>query len=386
MLETISYSDATFWWRIAGSVALMLAVLGVIIWIGRLRARAPQQVTAGKLGQPDKRTKTKKPLGMAHFLLSLAALLAACWIMLQIWGVDTSAMFSAHGGFALRGVVRVVIIVAIAAAALEVTNLAARVLLEKVTRKDSDHRRRAAKLRTVAPLLSGLISAIIMLAALAMVLSEAGIEVAPLLAGAGVAGIAIGFGAQSLVKDLFTGAFLIIEDIVSHGDVVEISGVTGTVEAMTLRTIRLRSFDGTLHIFPYGEAQVIHNKTSSFSCFAFELQISYLSSIDAAIRTVVQVGEEIAADTALAPFLIGKLQLDGVDKLSDNGVILKGRMRTTAGDNGKVGNVFLKRVKERLDEAGVLISHRHLPAPPFDTIREFVATPRAGEPAGTTPN
>src|SRR5690606_28675888 len=121
------------------------------------------------------------------------------------------------------------------------------------------------------------------------VLSEAGIQIAPLLAAAGVAGISIGLGAQSLVEDLFTGAFLIIEDIVSHGDVVESSGVVGTVEAMTLRTIRVRSYDGTLHIFPFGEAQVIHNKTSRFSCFAFELQISYLSNIDTAIRVVEQV-------------------------------------------------------------------------------------------------
>src|SRR5262249_53517846 len=143
-------------------------------------------------------------------------------------------------------------------------------------------RRRAAQLRTVEPLIKGVAQAFIVFMALGMILSEAGVEVAPLIAGAGVVGIAVGFGAQTLVRDLFTGAFLIIEDIVSRGDIVEINGFSGRVEAMTLRTIRLRDYDGTLHIFPYGEAQIIHNKTNRFSYFAFSIQISYLSDIDAA--------------------------------------------------------------------------------------------------------
>ena len=172
------------------------------------------------------------------------------------------------------------------------------------------------------------------------------------------------------VIERFTGAFLVIEDIVSHGDIVEIGGMTGRVEAMTLRTIRLRSFDGTLHIFPYGEAQVIHNKTSSFSTFAFELQVSYLSSIDEALAVLKQVGEEIHAEKELSRYMIGGLELVGVDKLSDNGVILKGRIRTMAGENARIGNAFLKRVKEKMDKAGVLISHRHLPAPPYETIKD----------------
>jgi small-conductance mechanosensitive channel len=375
MFGTIDLNEPGVIWRIVGSAVIAVLALGVIFWIGRLRGRAHAQMKDGASRQ-GQTVKTKKPLGMAHLLLSLAIIAGAGWVVLQIWGIDTRTLFAtdAEGGFALRGVVRVIVIVAIAAAALEITNLAARTLLDRVAKKTADHRRRAAKLRTVAPLISGLINAVILFVAVAMVLSEAGIEVAPLLAGAGVAGIAIGFGAQSLVKDLFTGAFLVIEDIVSHGDVVEISGVTGKVEAMTLRTIRLRSFDGTLHIFPYGEAQVIHNKTASFSSFAFELQISYLSSIDDAIRTIEQVGEEVAADPDLKQCLLGRLELAGVDRLSDNGVVIKGRIRTLTGENARVGSVFLKRVKERLDEAGVLISHRHLPVPPFEEIRDQVVS------------
>ena len=380
---SLDLSDQAMIWRLVGSAIVAIVALAAIFWVGHIRKRACEKASAAAPG-----ATTKKPLRTAHVLLSLTAIGAAAWAILQIWGIDTTTLLSPTGSFQLRGVIRVVLIVAIAAAALEIINLIARTLLDRVAKKSSDHRRRAAKLRTVAPLLSGLINAVIILVAIAMVLAEAGIEVAPLLAGAGVAGIAIGFGAQSLVKDLFTGAFLVIEDIVSHGDIVEIGGVSGKVEAMTLRTIRLRSFDGTLHIFPYGEAQVIHNKTSSFSTFAFEVQVSYLSSIDAAMSVLQHVGEEVQADKELARYMIGGLDLVGVDRLSDNGVIIKGRIRTLAGENARVGNVFLKRLKERMEEAGVLISHRHLPVPPYDTIKDVAFEQSRNNSAGnlTQPN
>lgn len=380
---SLDLSDQAMIWRLVGSAIVAIVALAAIFWVGHIRKRACEKASAAAPG-----ATTKKPLRTAHVLLSLTAIGAAAWAILQIWGIDTTTLLSPTGSFQLRGVIRVVLIVAIAAAALEIINLIARTLLDRVAKKSSDHRRRAAKLRTVAPLLSGLINAVIILVAIAMVLAEAGIEVAPLLAGAGVAGIAIGFGAQSLVKDLFTGAFLVIEDIVSHGDIVEIGGVSGKVEAMTLRTIRLRSFDGTLHIFPYGEAQVIHNKTSSFSTFAFEVQVSYLSSIDATMSVLRQVGEEVQADKELARYMIGGLDLVGVDRLSDNGVIIKGRIRTLAGENARVGNVFLKRLKERMEEAGVLISHRHLPVPPYDTIKDVAFEQSRNNGAGnaTQPN
>jgi small conductance mechanosensitive channel len=370
----VNFSDPYTIWRITGSAIIALLAVIAIFWVGHIRNRACRQAEAAG------GTNTRKPLGMAHFLLSLAAVAAAAWVMLRIWGIDTSTLLGRNGDLPFRGVVRVALIVAIAAAGLEIINLIARTLLERVAKKGAGHRRRVAKLQTIAPLISGLINALILLVAISMVLAEAGIEVAPLLAGAGVAGIAIGFGAQSLVKDLFTGAFLVIEDIVSHGDIVEIGGVSGRVEAMTLRTIRLRSYDGTLHIFPYGEAQVIHNKSSSFSTFAFELQLSYLSSIDEAVKALKEIGEEIAADKAVSPYMIGKLDLRGVDKLSDNGVILKGRIRTQAGEDSRVGDAFLKRVKVRFENDGLLIAHRHLPAPPFDTIKDMVVDPMRGKP------
>jgi moderate conductance mechanosensitive channel len=378
----LDLNDPDIQWRLGISVAIGLAALGVIVWFGFLRGRLKRQAQEHS-PTPGKK---KAPGGIAHQLVSLAVILGAGWLIAEIWDIDVARYLARERGISVNSIVRALAIVTVAALGIELTNFAARGLIDRFAKRKGADRRRAAKMRTVAPLISGLVNAVIMLAAIAMLLSEAGVEVAPLLAGAGVAGIAIGFGAQSLVKDLFTGAFLIIEDIVSHGDIVEIGGVSGVVEAMTLRTIRVRSFDGTLHIYPYGEALVIHNKTSSFSCFAFELQVSYLSDIDVAMKVLRETDREIRAGKELDSCIIGPLDLPGVDRLHDNGVILKGRIRTMPGESAKVGSAFLKRAKEKLDEAGVLISHRHQAVPPFEFIKDQVIAPAAnGRETGGNP-
>jgi small-conductance mechanosensitive channel len=364
--ESLSAPD--FLLRTGGSLGIVLMLVLAYAWLGRVRKNTAKQTKDSPAPPPDRKK------GRAVRLIFLLCLLAlAGWALLEIWNYDLRTQLSQRG-VPVDSILKAVVIVAVAVGAIELTSLLAQRFIARISKAHGDRHSRA-KLRTVAPLISGLLNATIMLTAAAMLLSEAGVEIAPLIAGAGVAGIAIGFGAQSLVKDLFTGAFLIIEDIVNHGDAVEISGVVGTVEAMTLRTIRIRDFDGTLHIFPYGEAQVIHNKASSFSCFVFELQISYLSDIDVAIDVVRQVGAEICSDEKLAKVIVGKLDFGGVDRLSDNGVILKGRIRTSPGDSGAVGQAFMRLVKLKLDAAGVLIAHRHQPVPTFDTIKDEVAVP-----------
>ena len=124
--------------------------------------------------------------------------------------------------------------------------------------------RRSAQFDTLLPLVRGLASACVMVFFGLMLLSELGVQIGPLLAGAGVVGVALGFGAQTLVRDFLTGLFLILEDVVSVGDNVMIEGFSGRVESMSLRTICLRDFDGAMHVFPYGVAQAIHNRTKSF--------------------------------------------------------------------------------------------------------------------------
>jgi small conductance mechanosensitive channel len=350
------------------SALVILAALIVLVLVRRART------AVSKKFQENGRTFSSKQIGgITQAWVTLAVLIAVVFFCLRIWGLDAAHFARTATGGALTGIVRVAFILILAIAAMEMINVGSSLAVDRIVKADRG-RRHVAKLRTLTAMMKGLGNALVLLIATAMVMATAGIEIAPLLAGAGVAGIAIGFGAQSLVKDLFTGAFLIVEDIVAYGDIVEIAGVTGSVEAMTLRTIRIRDFDGTLHVFPYGEAQVIHNKTSSFSRFAFRLQISYLSDIKRAISVVETVIAELQTMPDIGKLMIGDQDPVGIEDLADNGVVLRGRIRTEPGGQVVVGRAFYLRVKEALDDAGVLIAQRHLPVPPFDTIEDRVAT------------
>ena len=302
-------------------------------------------------------------------LIRIAVLFGALYFVLRVWGVDIDAFSNGAIGSVIGNIYRALLILVLATAAIEISGFAIIAVFGRLARKATDPRR-AAQVRTLAPVLKGAVQTVIVVLAAMMFLSQIGVEVGPLVAGAGIVGLAVGFGAQSIVKDFLTGIFLIIEDIVSIGDIVQIADSTGTVEDMTLRTIRLRDYDGTLHVFPYGEAQVIHNKTKIYAYFAFELQISYFSDADKAIEITREVGDLMRADEAYNPFMLGPVEIGGVAQLGDNGVVLKGRIKTQAGQNVKVGREYYRRIKRAMDEAGIILSHRHNPVPPFDAIED----------------
>jgi small conductance mechanosensitive channel len=244
------------------------------------------------------------------------------------------------------------VIVVLAAAFSEASSLLLTRALGRYAR-DRARGRRAGQLRTLAPLLRGLIHGVVWVLAVLTVLSEWGLKVGPLLAGAGVVGIAVGFGAQTLVKDLLTGFFLVLEDIVAVGDTVRIGDSSGQVEAMTLRTIRLRDTDGALHVFPYGEAQVIHNSTASFSYAVFDLSVGYGADVDRALALMADTGAALRADPAFAPKILEPFEVMGVERLSETAVVLKGRVKTCPGDQGAVAREYHRRIKLAFDAACV---------------------------------
>ena len=186
-------------------------------------------------------------------LLKLAITLGAAMLVMEVWGLNPLQWLSGQSGAALA---RVVFLVVLGVAVVEVGGRMMDRLFLSLQHRTYDHRR-AAQFKTLAPIVRGLSTGLLVILIGLTVLSEIGVKIGPLLAGAGVIGVALGFGAQTLVKDFITGLFLILEDIVSVGDFVKIGDFGGKVETMTLRTIRLRDMNGTLHVFPYSEAQVI---------------------------------------------------------------------------------------------------------------------------------
>jgi len=295
----------------------------------------------------------------------IAIFVGAIIIILRVWGFDLNDLRGSpvYALFSVLG--RVAIILVLALGAIELGQLAITRGFHRVAMR-ARNPRRSAQIRTLAPVITGLATSVIIVIGAMMVLSEFGVEIGPLIAGAGIVGLAVGFGAQTLVKDLLTGIFLIVEDTVSIGDVVRIADSGGLVEDMSLRTIKLRDFDGTLHVIPYSEAQIIHNMTKNFSFYVFNLSISYSSDIVKALELMKTVGDELRADADFKDLIIEPIEIVGVDQLADSGVVLKARIKTLPIKQWTVGREYLKRIKLAFDAAGIEIPFPHLKIVPPD--------------------
>lgn len=226
--------------------------------------------------------------------------------------------------------------------------------------KQTDNPDSGRRAQTLIRVLSYLLSMIIFVVTLLIVLSEFGISVAPLLGAAGVAGIAIGFGAQTLVKDFFTGFFLLLEDQIRTGDVVTVAGYSGSVEEVNLRYMRLRDYEGTVHYIPNGLVTGVSNRSRGYAYAVMDLGISYASDIDQAIAILAQTGKQMRGEHEWRARVIEELEIAGVDRLDNSAVILKCRFKTRALDQWGVRREFLKRIKTAFDAAGVEIPFPHL--------------------------
>jgi len=194
-----------------------------------------------------------------------------------------------------------------------------------------------------------------------LVLGELGISVAPVLATAGVAGLAVGFGAQSLVKDYFTGFFLLLEDQIRQGDVVDFGSQSGVVEEVTLRYVRLRNFDGHVFFVPNGEIKVVKNMTRDFAQAVIRVGIAYREEVDEAFAVMKEVGKEMREDPVFGPNLAADLEIIGVDEWGDSSVNLICRLKVAPPiQQWSIRREFLRRLKHAYDARGIEIPFPHL--------------------------
>lgn len=196
-------------------------------------------------------------------------------------------------------------------------------------------------------------SVVVVLVAGMLILNELGISIAPILATAGVAGIAIAFGAQSLIKDYFTGFFLLIEDQIRQGDVVEISGKSGEVEEVTLRYVRLRDNDGFVHFVPNGEIKLVTNRTRGFGQAVMDAVIKSSQGVEDAFQAMRDVGREMRQDAAFAPQILGDVQIAGIERWEHFGVFLRCRMKVLPEEQWRVRAEFMRRLKIAFEQRGI---------------------------------
>lgn len=200
---------------------------------------------------------------------------------------------------------------------------------------------------------------VILFVGLTMILSEGGVDLKPLLAAAGLGGLAIGFGAQSLVKDLISGFFILWENSVRVGDVVEVAGVAGLVEEVELRTIKLRDESGNLHVVPNGVIDTVKNLTKDYSYYLFEIGVAYRENVDEVMGILQGIAEDLRRDSRFAEDILEPLEMLGVDKFTDSAVMIKCRIKTEPLKQWRVGREMNRRIKNTFDAKGIEIPFPH---------------------------
>ena len=276
--------------------------------------------------------------------------------MLEVWGVDAIVWFYGDQiGSRLVSAVLTIGIAALAAAAIwEAVNALMDRQLNVLSREG--HYARAARLRTFQPMLRTVLFCVIVAVVGLTALSEIGVNVAPLLAGAGIVGIAIGFGSQKLVQDLITGLFLLLENTVQVGDNVTVSGLSGTVENVSIRTIRLRAGDGAVHIVPFSAVTTLTNSSRGAGNAAVSVNVAYKEDTDRAGQILKEIVAEMRKETEYRQAIRGDLELWGVDKVDGSMASIVGQIRCTDSGRWPVQREFNRRMKRRFQECGIEIA------------------------------
>lgn len=216
-----------------------------------------------------------------------------------------------------------------------------------------------ARVNTLLPIARNFINILLFVVLGITLISELGIDVMPLLAGAGVIGFAIGFGAQTVIKDLITGFIIILEDLVQVGDVVTVGERTGLIEKITIRKIQLRTLDGTVITVPFSEIAIVANLTKEFSYYMMDIGIAYRESPDEVIALIHDIGKQLQNDDDYKDLILEPVEVLGVDKFADSAIIIKARIKTLPIKQWQVGREFNRRLKYRFDEAGIEIPFPH---------------------------
>jgi small conductance mechanosensitive channel len=347
------FSDPVNWTSVVEAVAPTI----VIAWVaGRIARRGIDRVLRTMLQDTVllETPMVRAPLRLiafATFVLTFGVLIVPA---LEIVGLHprTGVHLRTLTAWAFDSGLRVLLVAAVAYALIRIVSVSVQRFEADISFGTGlDALERARRARTLGGVLTSVTSITVVAIATLMVLHEFRVDISPALTGAGIVGVALGFGAQTLVKDLIGGFFLILENQVRVGDIVKINGeVGGLVEAINLRTIVLRDENGAVHIIPNGSINRLANMTMQFSYYVVSLPLAYGEDTDRATTLLEQIAEGMRAEDRYEPFMLAPLEVWGVDALEQNAVRLKVRLKTAPLKQWEVGREFLRRVYKALQE------------------------------------
>lgn len=342
-----------------GWTALILVLARVVMLIAnRGIDRVMRMGTDIVRDAPGAHARANRYMTVLRVLTRWAIGIVTLLLVLKAWGLDTLGWLGSPDGMAMiEKAVVIAIIVVLAVLAWEGINLAIARYIRRLESSGSS----TARVRTLLPLLRTTALVILVTLAALITLSELGINIAPLLAGAGVLGLAVGFGSQKLVQDVITGLFILVEDTLAVGDVVRFDADhAGVVEALSIRTVKLRDLGGNVHTLPFSEVKTVLNMTKDFAYYVFDVGVAYRENVDDVIGILKDISAEMEKDADYGVFIAEPLEVLGLDKFADSAVVIKVRLKVIPPiKQWTVGREFNRRMKARFDAEGIEIPFPH---------------------------
>lgn len=337
-----------------------VGIAGLAAWgVRRLSSRGFAVSDELRARHPDLETRVNRYLPVLDTVVRIAIAFVAVLFLLEAWGIGAWGWLDSPLGRRVgASAFSMTVILVLAFAVWEATNAA----VERYLGRTDDEGRpveRSQRARTLIPLARKALLFVLVAVVVLVGLSELGVNIGPLLAGAGVVGLAIGFGSQKLVQDVITGAFILVEDAVSVGDVVKVGEHAGVVEAISIRSVRLRDLNGNVHTIPFSAVSTVINMTKDFSYYLLDVGVAYREDTDAVVDVLKEIDEELRRDPAFGRFILAPIEILGVDRFEDSAVVVRARVKTQPIQQWAVGREFNRRMKKRFDALGIEIPFPH---------------------------
>jgi small-conductance mechanosensitive channel len=312
---------------------------------------------------------------LATLLINAIAFLG----LLQLYGLSGLSwlLTSDVGRRVCSGVGTLAVTIGLAFAVWEGVNLAIQLHLDRLRREAQAAR--SARLRTLLPLIHTTLAITVLVVAGLMVLSEIGVNIAPLLAGAGIVGVAIGFGSQKLVQDVITGVFLLLENTMQVGDVVKVGDQAGLVESLSVRTIRLRTEDGSVVVIPFSAVTTVINMTRDYSRAVIAVNIAADEDVDRVTESMRGIVRQMREEDAWSKIILDDLEVFGLDRITDTALQIRCRIMCTPFGRWPVGREFNRRLKARFAVVGIANPFSALRLLPLEPVPERAVTQPAEE-------
>ncbi|MGE4250226.1 MAG: mechanosensitive ion channel family protein [Parvibaculaceae bacterium] len=337
-----------FWFAVA-AVALPLAIV--------LAHRAVHYVLRSPTAESGAKPVPAVTLAVIDRGIRMALIVLAAILLARAWGFNMHSMETSDPAVAsiLRGVLNALVIALAADFGWSIVKalIERRLGVSQAPAGDQMLDPQQARLRTLLPIIQNIIFAIIVIMAILMILSSMGIQIGPLIAGAGVVGVAVGFGAQTIVKDVISGVFYLLDDAFRVGEYIISGKYMGTVESFSLRSIKLRHHRGSLFTVPFGELGAVQNQSRDWVTDKFNITVGYNTDIDKARKLIKKIGLDLAADPEFAPWIIESIKMQGVKEFGDYGIVLRMKVTTKPGGAFAMKRKFYLQVNKAFRENGI---------------------------------